>query len=133
MAKKGELPPFFRRKLWLEGKEGLLITSGLVIALIFFLNLSNIVMMGSAAFLLIYTGVNLAHLKLCKETRAHRSIIYLAILGCMFSFSVLAYYELFHSPLTIVVLAGAVLFSFSFEAMYRKISRRKFKIRTINQ
>lgn len=133
MAKKGELPPFFRRRLWLEGKEGLLITSGLVIALIFFLNLSNIAMMGSAAFLLIYTGVNLAHLKLCNETRAHRSIIYLAILGCMFSFSVLAYYELFHSPLTIVVLAGAVLFSFSFEAMYRKFSRRKFKIRTINQ
>ncbi|SCG86837.1 APC family permease [Methanobacterium congolense] len=132
MAKKGELPHFFRRKLWLEGKEGLLITSGLVIALIFFLNLSSIAMMGSAAFLLIYTGVNLAHLKLCNETRAHRSIIYLAILGCMFSFSVLAYYELFHSPLTIVVLAGAVLFSFSFEAMYRKFSRRKFKIRTIN-
>jgi len=58
MSKKGELPRFFNRKLWIDNKEGLLITSGLVIILIFFLNLSGIAMIGSAAFLLIYAGVN---------------------------------------------------------------------------
>jgi hypothetical protein len=37
MSKKGELPRFFNRKLWIDSKEDLLITSGLVIIPIFFL------------------------------------------------------------------------------------------------
>ena len=129
MAKKGELPRFFTRKLWLDGKEGLLITSILVIILIFFLNLSSVAMMGSAAFLLIYAGVNMAHLKLCQKTNANKYIIYLAILGCLFSFAVLTYYELSNNPLTLIVLTAVVIFSFLFEWLYRKISRRKLKIR----
>jgi len=132
MAKKGELPPFFNRKMWMDGKEGLLITSILVIILIFSLNLSSVAMMGSAAFLLIYAGVNIAHLKLTPETGANKYIIYLAILGCLFSFSVLAYYELYNSPLTLIVLSAVVLLSFLFEWLYRKFSTRQFKMRKIN-
>jgi len=112
MSKKGELPRFFNRKLWIDNKEGLLITSVLVIILIFSLNLSGIAMIGSAAFLLIYAGVNLAHLKLYKETGANKSIICLAIIGCLFSFAVLAYYEFYNSPITLIVLSATILFSF---------------------
>jgi amino acid transporter len=129
MAKKRELPKFFNRKLWLEGKEGLLLTSVLVILLIFFLNLSSVAMMGSAAFLIIYAGVNFAHLKLYQDTGANKYIIYLAILGCLLSFFVLAYYEINNSPLTIVVLCIAVIFSFLFEWIYRKFSSRILKKR----
>ncbi|WP_292612673.1 APC family permease [Methanobacterium sp. BAmetb5] len=124
MAKNGELPEVFNRKLWLEGKEGLLVTSVLIILLIFFLNLSSIAMMGSAAFLIIYAGVNFAHLKLYQDTGANKYIIYLAILGCLFSFLVLAYYEAYNSPLTLIVLCAAVLFSFLFEWIYRKFHPR---------
>lgn len=124
MAKNGELPEVFNRKLWLEGKEGLLVTSVLIILLIFFLNLSSIAMMGSAAFLIIYAGVNFAHLKLYQDTGANKYIIYLAILGCLFSFCVLAYYEAYNSPLTLIVLCAAVLFSFLFEWIYRKFHPR---------
>lgn len=129
MAKKGELPEFFNRKLWLDGKEGLLLTSVLVVLLIFFLNLSSIAMMGSAAFLIIYAGVNFAHLKLYKKTGANKYIIYLAILGCLFSFFVLAYYEFFNSPLTLIVLCVTVFFSFFFEWTYRKFYSRILKKR----
>lgn len=132
MAKKGELPQFFNRKVWMDGKEGLLITSILVIILIFSLNLSSVAMMGSAAFLLIYAGVNIAHLKLTPETGANKYIIYLAILGCLFSFLVLAYYELYNSPLTLTVLSAVVFLSFLFEWLYRKFSTRQFKMRKIN-
>jgi amino acid transporter len=131
MAKKGELPESFNRKLWLNGKEGLLITSILVILMIYFLNLSNIAMMGSAAFLLIYSGVSLAHLKLYRETGANRYVIYLAILGCIFSLIVLTYYELYNSPLTLIVLCTVTLFSFLFEWIYRKFSIRILKTRKI--
>lgn len=129
MAKNGELPESFNRKLWLNGKEGLLITSLLVIVMIYFLNLSSIAMMGSAAFLLIYSGVGLAHLKLWQETGANKYVIYLAILGCIFSFIVLTYYELYNSPLTLIVLITSVLFSFLFEWAYRKFSMRMLKTR----
>lgn len=118
--------------MWMDGKEGLLVTSILVIILIFSLNLSSVAMMGSAAFLLIYAGVNIAHLKLTSETGANKYIIYLAILGCLFSFSVLAYYELYNSPLTLIVLSAVVFLSFLFEWLYRKFSTRKFKMRKIN-
>jgi amino acid transporter len=131
MAKKGELPDFFNRKLWMDGNEGLIITSILVILLIIFFNLSSIAMMGSAAFLLIYAGVNFAHLKLYQETNANKYIIYLAILGCLFSFSVLAYYELHNSPLTLIILCAVVFFSFLFEWTYRKFSIRRLKKKKI--
>jgi len=89
-------------------------------------------MMGSAAFLLIYTGVNLAHLKLYKETGANKSITCLAIIGCLFSFAVLAYYEFYNSPITLIVLSATILFSFLFEGIYRKFSARILKIRKIH-
>lgn len=129
MAKKGELPDFFDRRLWLDGKEGLLLTSVLVILLILFLNLSSVAMMGSAAFLIIYAGVNFAHLKLYQDTGANKYIIYLAILGCLFSFSVLTYYEIHNSPLTLIILCIAFIFSFLFEWIYRKFYSRTLKKR----
>lgn len=104
MAKKGELPKFFNRKSWHDGREGLLITSTVVIFLIVLLNLSNVVMLGSSIFLLVYAGVNLAHLKLYKKTDANKYIICLAIIGCFFSLTVLVYYEIFNSPLTLYLL-----------------------------
>ena len=59
MAKKGELPKIFNRTSWRDGKEGLIITSAIVILFTIFLNLSSVALMGSALFLIIYAGVNL--------------------------------------------------------------------------
>ena len=91
MAKKGELPKFFNRTTWRDGKEGLIITSAMVIIFTTFLNLSSVALMGSALFLIIYTGVNFAHLKVHKETNANKYIIWLAISGCLFALTVLVY------------------------------------------
>lgn len=131
MAKKGELPKFFNRKSWHDGREGLLITSTVVIFLIVLLNLSNVVMLGSSIFLLVYAGVNLAHLKLYKKTDANKYIICLAIIGCFFSLTVLVYYEIFNSPLTLYLLSAVVLTSFIIEWIYRKYKTRSLKNREI--
>ncbi|MGZ7115817.1 MAG: APC family permease, partial [Halobacteriota archaeon] len=131
MAKKGELPSFFNRKSWHDSKEGLVITSAVVILLIVLLNLSNVVMLGSSVFLLVYAGVNLAHLKLYKETDANKYIIGLAILGCFFSLAVLVYYEVLNSPLTLYLLSAIVLASFFIEWLYRKYTSRRLKHRRI--
>jgi amino acid transporter len=127
IAKEGELPPFFERKVWGRSTEGLFITSALVIVSANFLNLEGITMLGSASFLLIYTAVNFAHLRLRKNTRAKAAIVWLSIGGCLASFAILAYYEVLHSPLTLAILAGVLLFSFAVEWAYRKKSGRAMK------
>ena len=98
MAKRGELPKFFNRATWRDGKEGLIITSVLVIIFVIFFNLSSVALMGSALFLIIYTGVNLSHLKVHKETKANKYIIWSAIIGCLFALTVLIYYQIYNSP-----------------------------------
>jgi len=129
MAKNGELPKFFNRKSWHNGKEGLIITSAIVILLIALLDLSNVVMVGSSIFLLIYASVNFSHLKLYKKTNANKYIIWLAIIGCLFSLSVLIYYEIFNSPLTLYLFSSIILFSFLIEWIYRKYNLRRLKKR----
>jgi amino acid transporter len=129
MAKQGELPTFFNRKSWHDSKEGLLITSTVVILLIVLLNLSSVVTLGSSIFLLVYAGVNLAHLKLYKHTGANKYIISLAVLGCFFSMAVLVYYEVLNSPLTLYLLSALVLASFLVEWLYRKYTARRLKNR----
>jgi len=129
MAKKGELPQFFDRNTWHNSKEGLFITSFLVIVFTVLLDLGSVAMMGSAAFLLIYAGVNIAHLKIYKNTNANRYIIILAIIGCIFSFGVLVYYEIFNSPFTLIALVAVIFASFLIEGLYRKYTSRTLKNR----
>ncbi|MCE5214942.1 MAG: APC family permease [Methanobacterium sp.] len=124
MAKKGELPKLFNRNTWHNSKEGLFITSLLVIIITVFLDLGSVAMMGSAAFLLIYAGVNIAHLKIYKKTKANKYIIILAIIGCIFSFSVLVYYEIFNSPITLITLVTVIFASFLIEWIYRQYTQR---------
>ncbi len=131
MAKKGELPKFFNRTTWRESKEGLIITSTLVILFTIFLNLSSVALMGSALFLIIYTGVNFAHLKIYKETNANKNIIRLAIFGCLFALTVLVYYQIYNSPLNIELLVAVVAATFSIEFIYRKYTKRSLKKRNI--
>lgn len=130
IAKEGQLPEFFDRKIWQRGTEGLLITAVLVIVIANAFELGGIAMLGSAAFLLIYSAVNVAHLRLYKETGAKPILIWLSIIGCMASFLVLVYYEIRHSVSTLVVLGAVIAFSFLLEWVYRSITHRKLKTRS---
>lgn len=129
MAKRGELPKFFNRATWRDGKEGLIITSVLVIIFVIFFNLSSVALMGSALFLIIYTGVNLSHLKVHRETKANKYIIWSAIIGCLFALTVLIYYQIYNSPLTIELLVFVVIAAFLIEFIYRKYTKRALKKR----
>ncbi len=120
MSEKCELPECFNRRSWHGSRSGLFITSFIILLLIVLLDLNSVVMLGSAAFLLIYLSVNLAHLRLYKKTDANRYIIWSAVIGCSFSFIVLVYYEIVNSPLTLYILALLLIISFLFEWLYRK-------------
>ena len=129
IAKEGELPEIFDRKLWGRAVEGLFITAAAVIIITNTLNLEGIAMMGSALFLLIYTAVNFVHLRLYRSTGANRLIIWASILGCFASLIALCYYLANNSPATVIVLIFMIGSSFFIEWTYRKISGRALKPR----
>ena len=83
--------------------------------------------MGSALFLIIYAGVNFAHLKVHKQTNANKYVIWLAIIGCIFALTVLIYYQIYNSPLTLELLVTVTTTAFLVEFIYRKYSRRALK------
>jgi amino acid transporter len=130
LAKEGELPRVFERKIWGKSSEGLFLTAGLVILFVNLFKLEGIALLGSASFLLIYAAVNLAHLRLTKDTGASPYLIWASIIGCFASLGVLVYYELAKSPLTVVILAAVFFLSFVVEGGYRKYSQRLLKTRT---
>ena len=129
IAKHGELPKIFERKFWGNSTEGLLITTAIVLIFANFLELDGIAMLGSASFLLIYGAVNIAHLKVYKETGAKPVIIIAATLSCITFFIVLTYYELNHSPVTLLILAIVVTGCFAAEWLYRQYTNRSLKTR----
>ena len=129
IAKEGELPEFFERKIWEKGIEGLFITAGLVILFANLFDIGKVAMLGSVAFLLIYAAVDIGHLKLRKETGANPVLIWLSILGCLSVFIVLVYYLLNHSILILVVLSIILLLSFGIEFIYRRATKRSLKTR----
>ncbi len=129
MAKEGELPRNFERKIWGRGYEGLFISAGLVILFINMLNLEGVALLGSASFLCIYAAVNIAHLRLHRETGANPFLIWISIGGCLISLGLLIYYEINNSPLTVIVLGVVIFISFSVEGVIRKYSQRLLKPR----
>ncbi len=129
IAKEGELPKRFERKVFGRAKEGLFITVGFVIFFLNILPLDRIALLGSAVFLIIYGSVNVAHLKLLKETKASISMILLAIMADTASLFVLLIYAYRTSQIVLLVLVAVVIFSFILEWVYRSVSNRDLKIR----
>jgi amino acid transporter len=127
IAKEGELPRLFDRKVWRHGREGLVITSALVIIAANLLDLGGIAMLGSASFLIIYALVNIAHLRVRSRTGANPWLILASVLGCAAALAALVYYEIKQAPATLVVLSGVVAFSFTAEWVYRRYTSRALR------
>jgi len=124
IAKEGQLPGLFDRKVWRQGGEGLIITSGLVLLATNSLAIEGIAMVGSASFLLIYAAVNIGHLRLYRQTGAKPLVIWASVTGCILAFASLVYYFIRKAPLTLVVLGAIVGVAFAAEWLYRQYTSR---------
>ncbi len=129
IAKEGELPRQFERKVFGRAKEGLFITVALVIFFLNILPLDRIALLGSAVFLIIYGSVNVAHLRLLNETKAKAGMIWLAIAADLLSLIVLLMYAYRTSRMVLLVLVLVIIFSFILERGYRSLANRDLKIR----
>lgn len=124
IARDGELPAELERKLWKQPLEGLFITSFLTLLAANFLDLSSISTIGSAGFLLIFTAVNAANVRLATGTGWPRGWGLLGVFLCLAALEALLWQTVAYSPRDLWILAGMLSGSFGLEAAYRKLTGR---------
>jgi amino acid transporter len=127
LARDGELPALFERKLWLQSTGGLLVTAGLGLALALFLDVDGIASITSAVFIVIYLFVIASHLRLVERVGGHRPLIVFDLIVVLATLVVLLVHQYRQDRL---VLAGLIaLFGLSVvaELVYRRVSGRTLR------
>ncbi len=127
IAKDGELPEFLEDKVWQKPIVGLILTAVLTLLTANLFDLSSISVMGSAGFLLIFGGVNLANLILRTTTGARWWLAGLGVLACLAAISTLVWQRALTAPRELWVLAGMVIISVAIEVLYRACTHRRIK------
>lgn len=128
LAKDGELPEFFERKVWARPVYGVLLTAGFSLFLANLVDLTAIAIIGSSGFLIIFAAVNAANVKLSAQTGGKRIISSLGFLACIGALATLFYHTYEDTPHALWVVAGMVGVSILFELIYPKIVRRKIRL-----
>ena len=125
VAKDGELPESFTRKVWSHNSEGLFITAALVIVFVMLFDLGPIAMMGSAAFLIVYAAVSFGHLRIHQQTGASPTILWASLISLLIMFVVLTIYILGNQPAALVALVVTLVVSVFAEWAYRRRTGRR--------
>ena len=126
-AKAKQISPFFTRKVFDHESGYALLTTALIILVISnLLNLEQIAETGSLIFLIIYTAVNVANLKLRKKTGSKSWIVWLGIVGTTLSFFVLFYFQMFKASISGYLFLVIVLTGFAYQWYYQKYRKAKF-------
>ncbi len=126
LARDGELPREFNRKLWFGSSEGLYFTAALGIMFALMFNLNGIASITSGVFMVIYLFVLYSHWKLKGQYGGNPLIIATGFIVVALVFVLLLKYQWdtdrgsFYG--TCIVLSGSLLL----EIIYRGITRRGF-------
>ncbi|HYQ73294.1 MAG TPA: APC family permease, partial [Gammaproteobacteria bacterium] len=130
IAKTGELPGELERSLRGQHLEGTLIAAVLALLVANFVPLEAIATMGSAGFLLLFLAVNVANVRLARDTGSRAWISALAALSTAVALVVLCV-EVDENPATrnhLWILVGMILTSFVAEIAYRTITGREIHL-----
>ena len=128
IARDGELPEFLEENIWNKPLEGLIITSVATLLVANLFDLSSLSTMGSAGFLLIFTGVNLANAKLSELTKSKKTISYIGAGLCIGALISLLWQTISTDVNHLWIFIGMIVLSVSIEATFRIFSRRELKI-----
>lgn len=126
LAKDGELPTFFERKVWFKSTEGLYITAGLGLLFALTFNLGDIATITSSVFTVIYIFVVISHIRIRKEYGGKLVLLLFNLIVLNAVFIALLFYQwqshrnAFYG--TIITFAGSLMV----EYILRLIKRRKF-------
>jgi len=125
LAKDGELPEIFQRKIWFKSIEGLYITTALGLLFALFFDLEAIASITSTIITIIYIFVLISHLKLQKEYGGNKAILIANLILVVVVFISLVKYQ-WDTQKSAFYGSILTLFSaYAIEYVYRKIGKRK--------
>jgi len=131
LAKKGELPKTFERKVWFGEPEGLYITAFLSIIFVLFFNLESIASITSFVFLLIYVFVIISHYRLSDKTNGSKPLIIFSFIVVLMVLFTLLIYQWNTEKATFFTSIIIFIVSFIFETIYKSITHRQFHKRKV--
>lgn len=126
LAKDGELPEVFERKTWFKSTEGLYITAVLGLFFVLTFDISEIAIITSSIFTIIYIFVLISHYRLAYNYGGNKGFILFNVIIFIIVFFALIFYQwqtqrsAFYG--TIITLFGAL----SLEYIYRYTKKRHF-------
>jgi hypothetical protein len=130
IAKDGKLP----KQLMQEKNDvpfmGVVYTLGLSLILANTIDLSEIAIIGSAGFLLIFFIVNVSAYKLRKTIHANSFIVMSSILFSFVALVTLLVHTYSSNPQAVIIFMGFILFSLGFELIYGRLMRKQLFFRS---
>jgi amino acid transporter len=124
IAQSGELPTQFERSFRGQHPAGTVVTAVLALLVANFVPLDAIATMGSAGFLLIFMAVNLANVRMARQTASRAWLSGIAALSTGVALLVLCV-EVDENPMTrnhLWILVGMIVASFAIEIAKRRIT-----------
>jgi amino acid transporter len=132
LAKDGELPEFFERKLWFKSREGLYLTSGLSMLVVLLLRIDEIAAMTSSIFTVIYLVVIWSHYRLADRYGGNKVLILLNLVILSGIFIILLFYQFKNQRPAFYGTLSALVIALLVEFLFRKVKFRNF-LRTISK
>ena len=126
LAKDGQLPEEFDKQVWNEPIVGVIITAIISLLIANTINLTEIAIIGSASFLLIFILVNASAFKLKKEIGGNRWVYFIAFLLCVAALITLLVHTYQNNFRAILVFISFIGISILFELTYGKKIRGHF-------
>jgi amino acid transporter len=125
IAKEGELPAVFERRVWNRPVEGLALTAGTTLVVANLLDLSSIATMGSAGFLVIFAVVNAANARRAADTGSRAWLSWLGSGVCIAALAALVWETARHDPGRLMALGVMTTLSVAVELTYRHLGPRR--------
>ncbi len=126
LANEGELPKFLNKEKKGIPNVGVFVTSILSTILAISIPLTEIAIIASAGFLLIFAIVNISAFKLSSEIKAKRGILFFSILFSILALITLLIHTYSSNPRAVVVFGSFIFISILFEWLYGKWVRGHF-------
>ena len=118
LAKEGELPTKLQNIQHNVPIDGVIVTTFFSLIIANSINLTEIAIIGSAGFLLIFTMVNLSAFKLAKEIKANRLVIFVALLASFAALLTLLIHTHHSNEKAVSVFLLFIAISIAFEFIY---------------
>lgn len=124
LAIDGELPSFFDKEKNNIPTQSVIITALASLVMANSIDLSQIAIIGSASFLLIFFIVNIAALKLYKELNANKIIIFTSCIISFIALGTLLIHTFFSDKQAIIIFFIFIILSILFEVFYGRLVRK---------